>query len=104
VAGAPLGASGVLPTAASAPAVAPTGGRGMVKFRAVAPSWVEVLDASGQSLIGRILHQGEMVNLEGALPLRVKVGNVAGTEVVFQGHPVDLKPLARDNVARLELK
>jgi hypothetical protein len=23
------------------------------------------------------------------------VGNVAGTEVVFQGHPVDLKPLAR---------
>jgi hypothetical protein len=32
------------------------------------------------------------------------VGNVAGTEVVFQGHPVDLKPLARDNVARLELK
>lgn len=104
VAGAPLGASGVLPTAASAPAVVPTGGRGMVQFRAVAPSWVEVLDASGQSLIGRILHQGEMVNLEGALPLRVKVGNVAGTEVVFQGHPVDLKPLARDNVARLELK
>ena len=104
VAGAPLGASGVLPTAASAPAVAPTGGHGMVQFRAVAPSWVEVLDASGQSLIGRILHQGEMVNLEGALPLRVKVGNVAGTEVVFQGHPVDLKPVARDNVARLELK
>ncbi|WP_022979851.1 helix-turn-helix domain-containing protein [Ideonella sp. B508-1] len=104
VAGAPLGASGVPSTAASAPAVVPTGGRGMVQFRAVAPSWVEVLDASGQSLIGRILHQGEMVNLEGALPLRVKVGNVAGTEVVFQGHPVDLKPLARDNVARLELK
>lgn len=104
VAGAPVGASGVLPAAASAPAVAPTGGRGMVQFRAVAPSWVEVLDASGQSLIGRILHQGEMVNLEGALPLRVKVGNVAGTEVVFQGHPVDLKPMARDNVARLELK
>ncbi len=104
VAGAPVGASGVLPAPASAPAMVPTGGRGMVQFRAVAPSWVEVLDASGQSLIGRILHQGEMVNLEGALPLRVKVGNVAGTEVVFQGHPVDLKPLARDNVARLELK
>lgn len=104
VAGAPLGASGVLPAAASAPAVVPTGGRGMVQLRAMAPTWVEVLDASGQSLIGRILHQGEMVNLDGALPLRVKVGNVAGTEVVFQGHPVDLKPLARDNVARLELK
>lgn len=104
VAGAPLGASGVLPAAASAPAVAPTGGRGMVQLRAMAPSWVEVVDASGQSLVGRILHQGEMINLEGALPLRIKVGNVAGTEVVFQGHPVDLKPLARDNVARLELK
>lgn len=90
--------------AASEPPPQPTGGRGMVQLRAVQPTWVEVLDAGGQSLVGRILHPGEMVNLEGALPLRVKVGNVSGTELVFQGRPVDLKPLARDNVARLELK
>ncbi|MCA6217576.1 helix-turn-helix domain-containing protein [Ideonella sp. B7] len=103
VAGAPLGASGVVAPAASAPPVAPTG-HGMVQLRAAAPSWVELIDATGQSLVGRILHQGEMINIEGVLPMRLKVGNVAGTEVVFQGRPVDLKPLARDNVARLELK
>lgn len=89
---------------ASAPAVTPSGGRGMVQLRALEPTWVEVVDATGQSLVARILHQGEMLNFEGALPLRVKVGNARGTEVVYQGRPVDLQSAARDNVARLVLK
>jgi cytoskeleton protein RodZ len=102
VAGAPPIASAS--SGASAPAVAPSGGRGMVQLRAIEPTWVEVVDATGQSLVARILHQGEMLNFEGALPLRVKVGNVRGTEVVYQGRPVDLQTVARDNVARLVLK
>jgi cytoskeleton protein RodZ len=34
----------------------------------------------------------------------VRVGNVAGTQLVFRGEPVDLGAAARSNVARLELK
>jgi len=41
--------------------------------------------------------------LDGALPLRLKIGNARATEVVFRGRPMDLSPSTRDNVARLEL-
>jgi cytoskeleton protein RodZ len=44
------------------------------------------------------------VALDGAMPLRVKVGNAAGTQLSFRGVTVDLAASTRDNVARLELK
>ena len=44
------------------------------------------------------------MTLEGALPLRVVIGNAAATAVTFRGHPVTLVPVGTTNVARLELK
>ena len=44
-----------------------------------------------------------VVDVHGVAPLRLRVGNVSGTELVFRGQPVDLAARARDNVARLEL-
>ncbi|MEY2686273.1 MAG: hypothetical protein RL375_471, partial [Pseudomonadota bacterium] len=41
---------------------------------------------------------------DGVLPMRAKIGNAAGTEVTFRGQRVDLAPVTRENVARLELK
>ena len=35
--------------------------------------------------------------------LRVRVGNVSGTELLLRGEPVDLLGRSKDNVARLEL-
>jgi cytoskeleton protein RodZ len=67
-------------------------------------SWVEVTDAGGHSLIARTLTAGEAVGLDGALPLRVKIGNAAATDVQFRGVPVDIRPMTKDNVARFELK
>ena len=67
-------------------------------------SWLEVTEAGGRSLIARTLAAGESVGLEGDFPMRVKVGNAAGTQVLLRGQPVDLAPATRDNVARLELK
>jgi cytoskeleton protein RodZ len=67
-------------------------------------TWVEVVDGRAQVLIGRTLAAGEVVSLEGVLPLRVKIGNASGTELSFQGKPIDLTAVTRDNVARLELK
>jgi cytoskeleton protein RodZ len=69
-----------------------------------APSWIEVIDANGESLIGRTVNPGESVGLDGATPLHVKIGNAKDTELTFKGQPVDLVPQTRDNVARLQLK
>lgn len=76
----------------------------LLQVRATVESWVEVLDGNGLAVVSRTLQPGETVDLDGALPLRVKIGNVGGTELRFRGQPVDLAPSTRDNVARLELK
>ena len=72
-------------------------------LRASAESWVEVIDGRGAPLISRMLQPGETVALDGASPLRVKIGNASATQVSFKGKAIDLVP-TRDNVAKLELK
>ena len=83
---------------------ADSGAEGVAVLRASEPSWVEVSDASGQLVLSRTLQPGESVGLNGALPLKFKIGNAAATELVFRGQPVPLAGTTRDNVARLELK
>jgi cytoskeleton protein RodZ len=77
---------------------------GVLVVRTNGESWVEVLDAGGQALLSRVLLPGETVGVDGALPLRVRVGNVAATQLSLRGRPVDLSAAAHDNTARLELK
>ena len=86
---------------AAADAAAPGG---ILQLRASAESWVEVQDAKKQMLLSRMLMAGETVRLDGALPLRLKVGNASGTEVVFRGQAVSLVPGTVGNIARMELK
>jgi len=71
---------------------------------ASADSWVEVVDAQGHTLLSRTVVAGESVGLDGALPMRVKIGNAGGTRLKLRGDNVDLTPWTRDNVARLEVK
>ena len=71
---------------------------------ATADSWVEVHDAQGHTLLSRTVVAGESVGLDGALPMRVKIGNARGTRLKLRGDNVDLTPWTRDNVARLEVK
>ena len=92
------------PIAAELDAVTAAAASGVLQFRANSQSWVEVVDARGQSLISRLLQPGENVGVDGSLPMRVKIGNAAVTQVVFRGQPVDLTSRTRDNVARFELK
>jgi cytoskeleton protein RodZ len=75
-----------------------------LQVTATADTWVEVLDAQGKPLLSRTVVAGESVGLDGAMPMRVKVGNVRGTKLTLRGDNVDLAPFTRDNVARLELK
>jgi cytoskeleton protein RodZ len=67
-------------------------------------SWVEIIDAGGRTLISRVVQPGEVVHLDGALPMRLKIGNAKATQLTFRGQAVDLDNFTRENVARVELK
>jgi cytoskeleton protein RodZ len=67
-------------------------------------TWVEVVDAGGKTLISRTVAAGESVGIDGAAPLKVKIGNAKATTLSYRGENVDLTPWVKDNVARLQLK
>jgi len=102
----PVPAAVAAAPASSAPSPVDAGAMpsGVIQLRATAASWVEVSDSRGQSLISRVLKPGETVALDGVPPLRVRIGNAAGMQLVFRGQPTDLTAFTRDNVARLELR
>ncbi|HEX2542809.1 MAG TPA: helix-turn-helix domain-containing protein [Caldimonas sp.] len=105
---APLGdaASAAAPAAAlgASGASGDTASAGILEVHTSESSWVEVIDARGQSLLARLMQAGETVGLDGAPPLRVRIGNAAATRVIFRGQPTELAAFTRDNVARLDLK
>jgi cytoskeleton protein RodZ len=88
---------------AAASAAGHTAG-GVAVLRATDATWVEVVDAGGQVLVQRQLQPGESLGLDGKLPFKLKIGNAVATQLQFRGQDVDLVPVTRDNVARLELK
>lgn len=93
----------VSPTAVVTPAVAlPT--TGIVVFKTVGESWVEVTDAKGVIAVRKTLTPGEVVGASGALPLAVVIGRANATKVEVRGRPFDLNAVAKDNVARFEVK
>ncbi|MGS0754829.1 helix-turn-helix domain-containing protein [Roseateles sp. GG27B] len=75
-----------------------------LNVKAKAESWVEIVDARGQSLMSKHLRAGDSIDLTGQAPFKVIVGNVTGTELTVRGSPVDLVARAKGNVARFELK
>lgn len=92
------------PEAAASAASAAAGSPGLLMVRVSEASWIEVFDGGSRALLSRTVLPGESVGLDGALPLRVTVGNASATQIAFRGRPVDLAAATRDNVARLELK
>lgn len=96
----------VLASQAAAPVTAASAAQiaaGPLVLTAVQTSWVQVLDADARPLLIRQLATGETVTMDNAPPLRLIIGNAAGTRVTWQGQAVDLAPRTRDNVARFEL-
>jgi cytoskeleton protein RodZ len=91
-------------TAAAASAPTQAGQAGLLVVRAIGETWVDVKDATGKSLLFRTLHAGESIALDGTPPLRVRIGNAKGTQLVFRGEAIDPAATTRDNIARLELK
>jgi cytoskeleton protein RodZ len=105
----PASSAAFMPAAVAPPASAPAQTQALLpgstlKLRTRGQSWIEVRDGAGKPLLSRLVQAGEALDLDGAPPLRMTIGNAAVTQVDFRGFSVDLAPSTRDNVARVELK
>jgi cytoskeleton protein RodZ len=93
--------------AAAAPqeaASGPVAARGIITFRTRGQSWIQVTDATGTTVLRKLMEAGESAGASGTTPLSVTIGSVEATEVQVRGQPYNLAPVARDNVARFEVK
>ncbi len=88
------------PVGASAPPAA----AGTVVLRTTGESWVEVRDAAGAVLLSPTVLPGEVIGLDGAMPMRMKVGIASVTQVTVRGEPFSLAPFTRGNIANAVLK
>lgn len=91
-------------------ASAPTGpdvagaASGLIAFHVRNSSWVEVTDSKGVVQLRKTLQSGERAAASGEPPLTVVVGRADVTDVEVRGKPFALDTLAKDNVARFEVK
>ena len=96
-------------TVAGAPAATPPAevappGAGLLVFKVRGSSWVEVTDAAGVVQLRKTMANGESASASGALPLTVVVGRVDSTDMLVRGKVFDLAAVAKDNVARFQIK
>jgi len=85
--------------------VEPVGNSGdILTLQALGASWVEVVDAKGVSQSRKTLTKDEVISVSGALPLTVVLGRADLVSVKVRGQPFDAVSIAKDNVARFEVK
>jgi cytoskeleton protein RodZ len=75
-----------------------------VVFKVRGPSWVEVTDGKGSVQLRRTLVAGDTASASGASPLTVVVGRADVTDVEVRGKSFSVMAIAKDNVARFEVK
>lgn len=74
------------------------------KFMLSAASWIEVYDVGGKRLYYDLAPAGDTLDLSGAGPLQVFLGNAPGVSVELNGTAFDIKQYSRaDNTARFKL-
>jgi cytoskeleton protein RodZ len=86
------------PGAASAAAMA------ILTLQARGTCWVEIIDADGGVQLRKIMEPGEVVQLDGALPLSVVLGRADEVDVSVRGQRLDVMSMSKANVARFEVK
>jgi cytoskeleton protein RodZ len=85
--------------------VEPVGNSGdLLTLQALGASWIEVVDAKGISQSRKTLTKDEVISVSGALPLTVVLGRADLVSVKVRGQPFDAVSIAKDNVARFEVK
>jgi len=76
-----------------------------LEIKAREDSWVEVTTVEGERrLISRLMKAGTTELIEVHEPVVLVVGNAAGVDAALRGQSLNLRAVARDNVAKLSLK
>jgi len=88
--------------AAAASAGAPA--EGVVHLEFGDASWVEVKDASGQTLHRQLNAAGSSLDLRGRPPFAMLIGNASQARMTYNGRPIDLTPFIEVTVARFTLE
>ena len=101
---APAPAVSAPPGAPGSSVVAVPSANSVLSFSATGSSWIKVTDANGQVTFQKTMSAGETASAGGVPPLSVVVGKADVTQVQVRGKAFDLQSLARDNVARFEVK
>lgn len=83
---------------------APTTEANLLALTATVDSWVEVIDSLKRVRFQRVLKQGEEIVFTEGAPFAVVVGNASGAKVMVRGASFDLASVAKNNVARFEVK
>ena len=91
-------------TADTKVAPAATGGGAIAVFTTREASWVQVVDAAGLVHLRKTMGGGETVSINGTLPLSVVIGRANAIDVMVRGKPFDVQAVAKDNVARFQIK
>jgi cytoskeleton protein RodZ len=94
----------VTPNAATGPAQGASAPADLLVFKAKSTAWVRVTDAKGAVQFEKTLSANETASATGLLPLAIVVGNVAATELLVRGQAFSLEEVAKNNVARFEVK
>ncbi len=84
--------------------VATSGAPPLMVLKASRDTWVEATDNTGRLRIQRVVKSGEEVSFADAATLSVVIGNAAGAQVEVRGQPMDLASVAKNNIARFEVK
>ncbi|HEX3632846.1 MAG TPA: RodZ domain-containing protein [Casimicrobiaceae bacterium] len=88
----------------AAPGAANAAAEAALVIRYEGPSWTEIRDQRGQTLIARLVATDSVEPFDGAPPFSVVIGNAKAVTLLYHGQPVDLAPYTRLNVARLVLR
>ncbi len=67
-------------------------------------SWVEVRRSSGKALVLRVAHAGDRLEVQGAPPLKLVLGNAPAARLWVDGREVDLRPFTRRRIVRAEIR
>lgn len=92
--------------AASAPVTAaPRASVGsLLSIAATGDSWIEVKNGTGSVVVQRMLKAGDAIDFSSSPPYTVVLGRAESAQVTVRGRPFDVTAIARNNVARFEVK
>lgn len=79
-------------------------GRKRIEFFFDNEAWVEVKDVGGRLLMAQLHPAQSEAVLEGRPPLSLVIGNAASVRVTYDGRPIDLQSVTRQDVARITLE